>query len=147
MITIDQAHYLRLGGVRALGIDVELNDFPRLHRDLVRVPKELELCHIRIPTSLYFTIAYSTDTFRELSLQGQLADQAGEVSTSVTCAVFSFTACLSSFGANPGSGPGLTNVSTTLARRRETLFSKLLIGSDWPKAIELHEKTAPPFGA
>ena len=64
VITMDQAHQLRPGGVRTLGIDVELDDFPRLHRDLVRVTKELDLCHVQIPISPYIPVASNLDRRR-----------------------------------------------------------------------------------
>jgi hypothetical protein len=47
----------------------------------------------------------------------------------------------------PGSGPGLTNASTTLASTREQLLSKLFVGNAGPNAADPAEKTAPLFGA
>src|SRR5262249_53423699 len=49
--------------------------------------------------------------------------------------------------AQPGSRPSLLKAVSTLSNSRETLLSKLLYGSDWLKAIDPVENTAPLFGA
>ena len=44
-VTVDQADQVRFGDIRAVGIDMKLDDFSRLHRDLVRVTKKFDVCH------------------------------------------------------------------------------------------------------
>jgi hypothetical protein len=44
-VTVDQANQMSFGDIRAVGIDMKLDDFSRLHRDLVRVTKDFDLCH------------------------------------------------------------------------------------------------------
>ena len=119
LITMDQAHQLRPGSVRTLGIDVKLDNFPRLHRDLVRVTKELDLCHVQIPISAFSGGRTLTDAVPRSSTAN--FDQARRFPRLSTCAAFP-SPRIFHLSVPIGNGPGLTN---TFRRH-------------WPKAGKYH---------
>lgn len=79
---------------------------------------------------------------------GAMVDVLAEVGVRLLERTSSQRHCFSSaVQAEAGSLPFLAKASTMFFRSFETLLSKLLKGSDWPKAMEPVDTTAPSLGA